>query len=177
MDPSRSQRPLCSQRDPFAVARGASRDSCDERNIHPGLLDRRKTRRGHQYRCPTRNRPHQPGARGMAQSRRYCLRSMTLAPVRRPVTHPSPRARHHQARRRAGKGHPHRQSATGTGQVADHLWPRDRCDYYYLDYRIEWWTRSRRIGLRDLRLYPYYYYTEHNEGPMGPFSSCFRQPV
>jgi len=48
---------------------------------------------------------------------------------------------------------------------------------YYLDYRIEWWTHSRRIGLRDLRLYPYYYYSEHNEGPMGPFSSCFRQPV
>lgn len=48
---------------------------------------------------------------------------------------------------------------------------------YYLDYRIEWWTRNRRIGLRDLRLQPYYYYSEHNEGPMGPFTSCARQPV
>ena len=48
---------------------------------------------------------------------------------------------------------------------------------YYLDYRIEWWSPSRRIGLRDLRIYPYYYYSEHNEGPMGPFTSCLRQPV
>ena len=48
---------------------------------------------------------------------------------------------------------------------------------YYLDYRIEWWTSTRRIGMRDLRLSPYYYYSEHNEGPMGPFTSCARQPV
>jgi hypothetical protein len=48
---------------------------------------------------------------------------------------------------------------------------------YYLDYRIEWWTNTRKIGLRDLRLHPYYYYTEHNEGPIGPFNSCARQPV
>ena len=48
---------------------------------------------------------------------------------------------------------------------------------YYFDYRVEWWNKTRRIGMRDLRLRPYYYYTEHNEGPIGPFNSCLRQPV
>lgn len=48
---------------------------------------------------------------------------------------------------------------------------------YRIEFRIEWWNQSRRIGWQVRRITDYYYFDEWNTAWGGPFSSCMRQPT
>jgi hypothetical protein len=48
---------------------------------------------------------------------------------------------------------------------------------YRIEFRIEWWNKTQRIGWQAHRITDYLYFDEWNTAWGGPFTSCVRQPV